>query len=64
MMQLCEADENELQDILRDVEMTKPYHVKRFKKALENRKVENRKYMICIRDHKSKTVITPKEFMR
>ena len=34
--QLREADEDELQDILSDVEMTKPYHIKRFKKALEN----------------------------
>ena len=52
MMQLREADENELQDILRDVEMTKPYHVKRFKRALESRKVKNRKYMICMPDRK------------
>ena len=51
MMHLRESDENELQNILRDVQMTKPYHIKRFKTALESWKLKNRKYMISIADH-------------
>ena len=35
VLQLREADEDELQDILSEVKMTKPFHVTRFKKALK-----------------------------
>ena len=33
--QLREADEDELQDILTEVKMTKPFHISRLKKALK-----------------------------